>query len=114
MKKIYVFACFFFFQTTSEGSKNYQNSVRLHTAAENGNLAEVKRLIEEELVDINAKNVEHRRALHYAAEKNYLEIAFYLILQGADTDLKDVFGFAPINYAKDFRLKRMILNQVKH
>ena len=58
---------------------------RLHFAAQEGDLDEVKRLVAEGC-DINAFDELGKTPLHYAAERERFEVARYLLEQGADVN----------------------------
>ncbi|MGC8638706.1 MAG: ankyrin repeat domain-containing protein [Isosphaeraceae bacterium] len=61
---------------------------RLHLAAQDGDLAQVKRLIAEGL-DVNAFDELGNTPLHWAAMKEHLEVAAFLIEAGADVNAHD-------------------------
>lgn len=61
--------------------------MRLCLAATGGKLPEVKRLIEEEAVNVNALNHEGRTALICAAWEGRLSVVKYLLGKGADVNL---------------------------
>lgn len=62
---------------------------RLHTAAEDGNLAAVKQLVAEGR-DVNAKDSDLAMTpLHYAAAAGHLDIVRFLIASGADVNAID-------------------------
>ncbi|MGI9338574.1 MAG: ankyrin repeat domain-containing protein [Gammaproteobacteria bacterium] len=70
----------------------------LHQAAENGDVAEVKRLIDGG-ADVNTKSKKGWTPLHRAAIGGQTEIALALIKAGADIGTKDNDGFTPLHYA---------------
>lgn len=61
----------------------------LHTACIAGNLAQVQRLLEQDAVDINAKDFCGWTPLHEAANHGFLSIVEYLINNGADIESCD-------------------------
>jgi ankyrin repeat protein len=60
---------------------------RLHFAAQDGDLGQVRRLLSEGL-DINAFDDLGKTPLHYAVEKERFEVAQYLIEHGADVNAR--------------------------
>ncbi len=58
----------------------------LHTAALFGQLGMVKSLVEEQGLDVNAKNHNGQTALHWAAAGGSLEVVRYLVSQRADVN----------------------------
>lgn len=71
----------------------------LHYAAENGDTAVVKFLIEHG-ADIKAQDyVLSKSVIHFAAENGNLECIKYLTEKGADLLDKDCFGATPLHYA---------------
>ena len=71
----------------------------LHQAAENGDIAEVKRLIDDG-ADIHAKTIFGRMPLHYAAQEGQTETALALIKAGADIHAKTkLSGLMPLHVA---------------
>lgn len=72
-------------------AKNYIN--RLQLALDSNNLDKIKECLEH--LDINVKLVKGRSVLTYAPDQS-LEVAKYLIDNGADVNAKDVEGLTPL------------------
>lgn len=83
---------------------------RLHFAAQDGNLDQVRRLLSEGR-DVNAFDELGKTPLHYAVEKEHFEVAQWLIEHGADvnarhepsvgnTPLAEVAGSCSLRIAK--------------
>jgi ankyrin repeat protein len=70
-----------------------RDQFHLNQAAKNGNLDEVKRLLNGgKKIDINLRNEEGYNALMYSASEGYLDIVEYLVLKGADLNLGNKKG----------------------
>jgi ankyrin repeat protein len=77
----------------------------LHYAAEKGNLAEVKQLIEQG-ADVNAKGRLGHTPLHMACMEGHLEVVEFLIAKGADVNAKSAqsssSGETPLHFAAEW------------
>lgn len=75
----------------------------LFDAVYSRNIAEVKRLIEQEKADVNAPAAEPElalsRPLHLATVAGQLEIVNYLVEKGADPNTTDIKGNTPLHLA---------------
>jgi ankyrin repeat protein len=73
----------------------------IHDLAEQGNLNQVKALIEQGKASADEEDNKfmRRKVLHYAAESNQAEIVEFLLAQGAKVDIEDRSGFTPLHYA---------------
>ena len=69
-----------------------------HKAA-SGNLDKLKNLLESKVL-INAVDYNERTALHLAAERGHASIIEYLLENGADHELEDIFGDTALDLAK--------------
>ena len=72
----------------------------LHDAAEIGDLDKVRRLVEDEGVDVNVKKTgvcQGRTPLHGAARHG--NVAEFLVGKGAEVDAKDILGETPLHWA---------------
>ena len=79
----------------ADGNLEYE----LRHAAEEGDLAEVKRLLELG-TDVNLQDTEYgATALMWAAGYGHTEIVELLIVSGADLDLKSQFGYTALMMA---------------
>ncbi len=81
----------------------------IHTAAETGDLALVKQLLEKnpELVNDNSGK-EGRFPLHCAIRGSQPEIALYLIENGADANAKDENNSSVLFYASYYRMEEVV------
>ena len=68
----------------------------LHDASADGELAEVKRLLEEDPLRVHEKCDMGRTPLHYAATEGQLEAARLLLRAGADIDAEDNWNKTPL------------------
>jgi len=70
----------------------------IHHAANQGDLEEVIRLIQEDpgVVDITDDDGIGGAALHYASKNGHVEVACYLLDQGADINARSCFGSTPL------------------
>ena len=64
---------------------NLPDPERLHAAAQEGDLDEVRRLVSEG-EDVNAFDELGKTPLHYAVDREHVEVARYLLEQGADVN----------------------------
>ncbi|MCG8622346.1 MAG: ankyrin repeat domain-containing protein, partial [Proteobacteria bacterium] len=71
----------------------------LHTAVRLGRADDIKRIIEERIIDINDMNANHETPLHLACALGHKHIVHILISNGADLYMKDFFNNAPIHRA---------------
>lgn len=73
----------------------------LFSAARNGNVDEVKRLLAAG-VKISAESKAGEQAIHYAAQNGNTEVVKVLLGAGAKVDTVDKNGYQPIHYAAQF------------
>jgi uncharacterized protein len=71
----------------------------LEWAAQDGNVAEAKRLLDNGLADVNRRGNMNRTALHYAAYSGQKYIIALLIEKRADVNARDFGGRTPLHYA---------------
>lgn len=70
----------------------------LHDAAYAGNIAEVRRLLEQGY-DVNLKDRAQATPLHYAASGGHLELADMLLNLGANVNAEGHMGYTPLHLA---------------
>ena len=75
-------------------------TVNLITAASEGNVEEVRTLLEFGSMDLNQGDYDHRTALHLAANEGHLEVVKLLCEAGADVNVKDRWGDRPLDDAR--------------
>ena len=88
------------FQTTAEGTMEFHSDPHsaLHTAAENGNLEEVQRLVEDGIA-LDYGDSFGRTALWGAAKSGHSSIIQFLLQNGSCTNIPDCEGMTPIEIA---------------
>lgn len=75
-------------------------TVNLITAASEGNVEEVKLLLEYGSMDLNQGDYDHRTALHLSSNEGHLEVVKLLCKAGADVNVKDRWGDRPVDDAR--------------
>lgn len=68
-------------------------------AAQRGDVAKVRQLLASDTTLVNAKGAHDKTALHWAAEKNYPELAELLVSAGADINAEVSWGMTPLQWA---------------
>jgi ankyrin repeat protein len=68
-------------------------------AAQRGDVAKVRQLLASDTTLANAKGAHNKTPLHWAAEKNYPELAELLVSAGADINAEDSWGMTPLQWA---------------
>ncbi|GMI11417.1 hypothetical protein TrRE_jg3932 [Triparma retinervis] len=71
----------------------------LHKAANTGDLNQVKAILEEGEIEVDAPGAAERRPLHRAAGGNHLEICKFLVEKGAKVDQTDKSGRTALHWA---------------
>jgi len=71
------------------------NMSDLAWAVKNGDMDQVKELVEGKGVDVNAA-IDGRLPLHYASDYGQLEVIQYLLSKGANIDSADKHGISPL------------------
>lgn len=94
----------------SPNETDYQGNTCLHIATRHGNLEFAEKIIS--LDNVNLFNIRNETALHIAVRENNYDIAKLLIMHGADLELKNNSGKAPIMIAflnNDIRMMKLLL-----
>jgi ankyrin repeat protein len=68
-------------------------------AAERGDVAKVRQLLAADSTLVNAKGPHNKTPLHWAAEKNYPELAQLLVSAAADINAEVTWGMTPLQWA---------------
>jgi ankyrin repeat protein len=68
-------------------------------AAQRGDVAKVRQLLASDTTLANAKGAHNKTPLHWAAEKNYRELAELLVTAGADINAEVSWGMTPLQWA---------------
>lgn len=68
-------------------------------AAQRGDVAKVRQLLASDTTLVNAKGAHDKTPLHWAAEKNYPELAELLLSAGADINAEISWGMTPLQWA---------------
>lgn len=68
-------------------------------AAQRGDVAKVRQLLASDTTLVNAKGAHNKTPLHWAAEKNYPELAELLVTAGADINAEVSWGMTPLQWA---------------
>ena len=93
-----------------------EQSSSIHSAAENGIIDAVKRLLDRG-VDVDKRNDLLRTPLHLASVAGKLKIAKTLINHGADVNRRDIDGWTPLHMAARFGhvdVARLLLDNGAH
>jgi len=64
-------------------------------AIKNGDMEQVKELVEKQSVDVNTQ-MEGRLPIHYASDYGQLEVIKYLLAKGSKVDMVDKHGITPV------------------
>ena len=68
-------------------------------AAQRGDVAKVRQLLASDTTLVNVKGAHNKTPLHWAAEKNYPELAELLVTAGADINAEVSWGMTPLQWA---------------
>lgn len=71
----------------------------IHWAADRGNLAVLKCLVNDLMVNVDLKDGDGQTALHYAASCGHSDVVEFLLDNGADPNVTDIDGALPIDVA---------------
>ena len=81
--------------------RNYQGKLSLYTSSEYGYLEQVQQFLEKKPEKVNVSDSFGYTALHYAAQRNKVEVVRYLLKKGAQVDIQDC-GATPLHRAAAF------------
>src|SRR5919198_1326648 len=90
----------------------YCGGTSLHEAVSDGNVEEVKRLVTEETVNEVADF--GKTPLHYAAQKDNVDIVETLLGHEAKVNEKDKYGETPLHYAVEYKNVDIVKILVEH
>jgi ankyrin repeat protein len=68
-------------------------------ASQRGDMSKVRRLLNSDPALVSAKGAYDKTPLHWAAEKNYRELAELLVTKGADIKAEVTWGMTPLQWA---------------
>jgi|GEM_PF-5348093 len=105
-KKIFIILFVFFYIFNLFANKAQENT--LYKAIRSGNLNQIKNIIEKDPQLINIENELKESPLIYALSLNKLDIAEYLINNGADVNKVDINGISPLMISKERDYKKII------
>ncbi len=88
---------FIFAATTFFLPVQFLNAQEIFKSSENGNLAEVRSLLEKNSDLLNSKDETGRTPLHRACRGKHADIIEYLINRGANVNLQDNYGCIPLH-----------------
>lgn len=92
---------------------NWQNSfgnTLVHRAAILNRMNILEYLVEQKHADVNVLGHQNKTALSYASTRNYYDVCKYLVEHGANTQLKDEFGYYPVQRAFEPQLVEYMRN----
>ena len=76
-----------------------RRSYPIHTACREGDLEQLRALVEQNGSDLDARDTYGRTAMHWACEEGHLEVLQYLIQCGADIRIPDGVARTPMHWA---------------
>ena len=82
----------------------------LHQAVQRGDIKEVKRLVEEEAVDMYSDGKPKSTVLAVASQAGQKEMILYFIEKGMDINRRSSGGLTALHYAKDIPTAKVILD----
>ena len=83
-------------------------------AAERGDAAKIRQLLASDTTLANTKGAFNKTPLHWAAEKNYPEIAELLIAAGADINTEVSWGMTPLQWAANMGSREVAQILLEH
>nr|CAC38782.1 Myol protein [Suberites domuncula] len=69
---------------------------KLLWAVKNGDLVEIKAIVEKPGFNVNSELLNGRNPLHYASDYGQADVILYLISKGANVDTPDKHGITPL------------------
>ncbi len=90
------------------GAKKTSEEHPLHSVAAHGNVEAATLLLQHGIIKIGDRNDNNQTALHFAADKNHVEMARFLLAQGIDKNTQDKDKRTALSYAQQFAMKEMI------
>src|SRR5579863_3859755 len=79
----------------------------IHKAAETGDLAKVKELIQKNPKLISSVDSSHMTPLHWAVYNDHIDVAEFLLAKGADVKALTFDGYTPLHFAAGRGYKEM-------
>ncbi|MGB3479432.1 MAG: ankyrin repeat domain-containing protein, partial [bacterium] len=86
----------------------------IHSAVKNGDMAGIEVLVDNDRGVLNKQDESGKTPLHLAIERDFTDIARYLIEHGANTNLTDKDNESPLHYsasAGNLEIGRLLLEQ---
>ena len=80
-------------------SSQQRRSCPLHNACREGDLQQVRALVEQNSADVEARDTYGRTPMHWACEEGHLEVLQYLVLHGGDIRTPDGVARTPMHWA---------------
>lgn len=80
----------------------------IHDAAQQGDLAKIKMLLEKNPELLSARSENEKTPLHFAAQGGHEEIVDLLIAKGADVNAKNIAKETPLHYAAAMGYKEVV------
>jgi len=80
----------------------------IHDAAQQGDLAKIKRLLEKSPELLKSRSENEKTPLHFAAQGGHKDIVELLIAKGADVNAKNVAKETPLHYAAALAHKEVV------
>ena len=100
-KMFYLFLVFFVLTAPAAAEE-------IHEAVQQGDLAKVKKLLENNPDLLEAKSENEKTPLHFAAQIGNKEIVEFLIGKGADVNAKNIAHETPLHYAAALKHKEVV------
>jgi ankyrin repeat protein len=85
----------------------------IHEAAEKGDVATLKVLLERNPELINGKDFYGETSLHYACVRGHIDVVEFLIKKGANLHVKDNDEFSPLHFATGSGHKEVVSKKAR-